>query len=280
MKRNRFDVGKGGQLGNIRAVVRRATRPMVDILFPPLCLACHRWTGPAAGFFCPSCLDGLNSERGEPACPRCAAAVGPYGVTDGRCGRCRNHRLRVDQTIRVGPYRDPLGALTCLGTVLRAFKYHDRAELGETFGIWLAEAVEAASWRDRVEAVVTVPTHWKHRLVRPLYTPELLTSVVVRTTGLPETPMLRRVRAGQHQIGLSYTARHANVRGAFAVRRGVKLHQARLLLVDDVKTTGATLEECARILRAAGAAEVYAAVAVKVPYATPKGRVIRSIRSG
>jgi ComF family protein len=185
--------------------------------------------------------------------------------------------LRVEQTIRVGPYRNSLGALTRLGTLLRTFKYHGRAELGETLGSWLGEAVDAASWRDRIEAVVTVPTHWKHRLVRPLYAAELLASVVARSAGLPETRMLRRVRAGPHQIGLSYTARHANVRGAFAVRRGVKLHQARLLLVDDVKTTGATIEECARILRAAGAAEVYAAVAVKVPWTAPTGQAIRSI---
>ena len=277
MKRKRFDVGRFGRLRIARAAVRRTTRPMVDILFPPLCLACHRWTGPAAGFFCPSCLDGLNSERGEPACPRCAEVVGPYGVTDGRCGRCRDRRLRVDQTIRVGPYRNALGALTRLGKLLRAFKYHGRSELGETLGSWLAEAVEAASWRDRIEAVVTVPTHWKHRLVRPSYAAELLASVVTRATALPETRLLRRVRAGPHQIGLSYTARRKNVRGAFAVRRGVKLHQARLLLVDDVKTTGATLEECARILRAAGAAEVYAAVAVKVPWKAPTGQAIRSI---
>jgi predicted amidophosphoribosyltransferase len=67
-------------------------------------------------------------------------------------------------------------------------------------------------------------------------------------------------------MDLSYAERIRNVRGAFVVRRDVQLYQARLLLVDDVKTTGATINECAKVLRRAGAAEVYAAVLVTAPW--------------
>jgi predicted amidophosphoribosyltransferase len=76
--------------------------------------------------------------------------------------------------------------------------------------------------------------------------------------------VLRRVRGGPHQIGLSHSQRVENVRGAFAMARGVTLRGARLLLVDDVMTTGATLNECAKVLRRGGAAEVYAAVVLTV----------------
>ncbi|MGB2985954.1 MAG: phosphoribosyltransferase family protein [Phycisphaerae bacterium] len=169
----------------------------------------------------------------------------------------------------MGPYHVRPGsedpdrpAVTTLGQVIRTYKYHGCEELEPVLGGWLAEVVGEAPWLDRIEAIVSVPTHWKHRLGRPLYAADMLASIVARKTGLPHVPILRRVRGGPHQIGLSYTARVENVRGAFAIRRGVALRDARLLLIDDVKTTGATLNECAKALRHAGAAEVYAAVVV------------------
>lgn len=128
----------------------------------------------------------------------------------------------------------------------------------------LAEAVEGSPWFRRVEAIVSVPTHWRHRLGRPLYAADALAERLARATGLPRVRVLRRVRAGPHQIGLSFTDRQANIRGAFALRRGVTMEGARVLLIDDVKTTGATLNECAKVLRAGGAAEVFAAVVVTV----------------
>jgi predicted amidophosphoribosyltransferase len=132
-------------------------------------------------------------------------------------------------------------------------------------GLWLADAARGASWLDRVEAVVSVPTHWRRSLRWPVHAADALAAIVARDIRLPHLPVLHRIKAGPHQIGLSYLDRRRNVRGAFALRRGVALHGARLLLVDDVKTTGATINECAKILRQGGAGEVYAAVLVTVP---------------
>jgi len=103
-------------------------------------------------------------------------------------------------------------------------------------------------------------------MLRPMHAAEALAETVGRQTGLPCISLLRRVKAGRHQIGLSYLERKQNVQGAFAIRRGVRLHAARLLLIDDVKTTGATLNECAKVLRQAGAAEIYAGLAAVVPW--------------
>jgi ComF family protein len=171
----------------------------------------------------------------------------------------------------VGPYAGHLGHL------VRSYKYRGREELEPILGDWLAQVVSRASWLDRVEAVVSVPTHWRRRLSRPLYAADALAGVVARRTGLPHLPVLRRVRAGRHQIGLNPAERARNVRGAFAIRRGVTLHDARLLLVDDVKTTGATINECAKMLRDGGAAEVYAAVVVTVHWDGALGQVLSSI---
>lgn len=97
--------------------------------------------------------------------------------------------------------------------------------------------------------------------------------MIAKERDLPYVSLLRRVRAGPHQVGLSYEKRIANVQGAFALRRGCELRDARLLLVDDVTTTGATIKECAKVLRRGGAKEVYAAVVSSVGWSgTPHGQ--------
>lgn len=252
-------------------IIARFVSQAVDFVFPPRCLVCGSWPENASPLLCSQCAALVDRERLAPACPTCAATVAPYEVSNGRCASCRNRRLPVQGTARVGPYAGHLGHL------VRSYKYRAREELEPILGDWLAQVVSRASWLDRVEAVVSVPTHWRHRLSRPLYAADALASVVARQTGLPHPPILRRVRAGRHQIGLNVAERARNVRGAFAVRRGVTLHGARLLLIDDVKTTGATINECAKALRRAGAAEVYAAVVVTVLWDRALGQVLSSI---
>jgi ComF family protein len=157
---------------------------------------------------------------------------------------------------------DEHGGLSRIGQLLRTYKFHAREELGPLLGSWLANVIAGAPWRDRVEGIVAVPTHWRRRIQRPFHAADDLAAIVAEHTALPRLPILKRTRAGPHQIGLNYEERVRNVRGAFALRRGVKLRDTRLLLIDDVKTTGATINECARVLREDGAAEVYAAVVV------------------
>ncbi len=242
-----------------------------DLVFPHMCLRCSAWPGLSAERFCPTCVERLDRERDELACPTCGKAVAKYEVYQDRCAECRQKPTRLAGTVRVGPYGRALGAL------VRAYKYHGREELEAILAGWLADVIKAAPWLKRVQAVVSVPTHWRHRLGRPLYAADMLAALVARQIHLPHLPILRRVRAGPHQIGLSYTDRTENVRGAFAMRKGVTLRNARLLLIDDVKTTGATLEECTKVLRRGGAAEVYGAVVVKVSGVRPGSRPPASI---
>jgi ComF family protein len=164
-----------------------------------------------------------------------------------------------------------------LGHLIRAYKFARREELEPVLGEWLVEAIKTAPWHRRVEAVVPVPTHWRRRMTRTMYPAERLASFVARRLHLPYLAILRRVRHGPHQIGLSYTARVENVRGAFAVRNEVALDNARLLIVDDVKTTGATMNECAKVLRRAGAGEVYSATIVKAGWMQGLGGPLSSI---
>jgi len=151
-----------------------------------------------------------------------------------------------------------------LAQVVRAYKYENHQQFELLLGSALAKAVVQASWWDRVEAVLPVPTHWRHRMDRPFHAAERLAGDVARRSQKPLVPILRRVRGGPHQMGLSFADRLTNIRGAFSIRPGYRLDRARLLIVDDVRTTGATLRECARTLMEAGAAEVYAAVVTVV----------------
>lgn len=231
---------------------------VLDLVFPPTCLHCRRWAGHRKPPFCSQCSTALESEREKEACPRCGVSVAPFEVDEGQCGRCRNRSSHVLRTVRVAPY----GGL--VAELLRAFKYRGRDELETILGAWLIEAVVGTAWLNKVEAIVSVPTHWTRRLTRRRYPASVLADLVARHTGVPRLPLLRRVRGGLHQIGLSYTERLTNIRGAFAVRSGVEVRDTKLLLIDDVMTTGATIEECARTLHRSGAGPIFAAVVVRV----------------
>lgn len=230
----------------------RFAQELINLFYPPVCAICS--SANTSGSLCASCDQKTGRLLEIPACPTCGRSVGPHEITRERCRDCRRKRPKVSGIARVGPYEGLLGVL------LRQYKYRHEPRVEPMLAEWLADAVRRAPWFACVEALVTVPTLWRRRVRQPIYPAERLTEHLARRTGLPVAPLLRRVRAGPHQVGLSYTDRIANVRGAFALARGVRLHDARLLLVDDVRTTGATLHECAKVLRKSGAAAVYGAV--------------------
>jgi ComF family protein len=113
---------------------------------------------------------------------------------------------------------------------------------------------------DAADIVVPVPLHRRRRRSRGFNQAGDLAAQL----GLPVVAALRRTRATPSQTDLPAAQRHANVRNAFAVRRGYDVRGLRVLVVDDVSTTGATIEACARVLKEAGAQEVSALTAARV----------------
>ena len=227
---------------------------VTHLLFPPRCAVCKEPGDRIHPLFCPHCLELVCHLRNLEGCGRCGAPIAEFQRTAEGCTHCVDEPRAVAGVVRVGPYRDELAAL------VRQYKYHGRESLGPTLSAWLVEVVRAAPWLPGVDLVAPVPTHWTRRAQRPFYPAEELARGLARALGLPLARPLRRVRAGPHQIGLSPLARYANVKGAFAVRRAAKLNGETILLVDDVRTTGATLNECARVLKAHGAGAIYGAV--------------------
>lgn len=241
-----------------RDAARLAASSTVDLLFPPRCMACRaaaRVAGPRI-HFCGACATSIDRERGKEACPTCAATVAQHEVRAGRCAECRNTRPKILALARVGPYHGVLGEL------LRQYKYSRREELLPVLADWLISALRLTDWLPDVEAVTCVPTHWRRQVRTRFYPAADLARYAARRLDIPFVPLLRR-KPGPHQVGLSYSERLNNVLGVFSMRRGTELKGARILIIDDVRTTGATLNECAKVLRRAGAARTYGAVVVR-----------------
>jgi len=231
-----------------------------QLLLPAHCAACGTPSPPDGRLpLCEACGRRLAALMEAGHCRRCGRGAGPYASDETGCAACRKDRPRYDAAVRVGPYVEPLRSL-----VLR-YKYERRAEMGAVLGRLLGERLAAAPWADAVEVVVPVPLHWTRRVRRGFNQADLLARELVRAcrraAGRAVGRRLLRVRATPHQTRLSATRRAANVRGAFRVRGGADGVWGRhILIVDDVLTSGSTAEECARTLKAAGAAAVYVAV--------------------
>jgi ComF family protein len=221
-------------------------------IYPVNCIACG---GPAddrrLSSICRPCWDSIRPIE-EPVCPRCgrpfdsrlALTHSPGHV----CGACRERPPVFDQAL--SPYRYE-GALE---QAIRLFKYRGRANLARPLGDL------ALVWMDRIPAcdlVVPVPLHPDRLREREYNQALLLADRIARRLNLPLSyDHLMRVRATRPQTELDRADRARNVRRAFAVRRRADLEGRRILLVDDVFTTGATANECAKTLRRAGVRSV------------------------
>ncbi len=199
-------------------------------------------------------LEGLLDALAPPRCAACDDVLGPGAA--GFCDACA-------PLLEPAPGELPRAALLYggpLADALRRFKYGGRSELASVLAPLLLDEASAVA-RD-VSAVVPVPLHARRERERGFNQSALLARPIARMFGLPFAPgALRRVRHTPPQASLDMKRRLSNVRAAF---RAVGPAPKRVLLIDDVRTTGSTLAECARALRAGGAARVYSLVLARV----------------
>ena len=238
-------------LDRFASVGRELGRGLVHLLLPGCCHLCAAPLPADADAFCDTCRGGLLGDAAT-VCPCCAATVGPYTTDDGRCRLCRTEEYAFERVVRLGPYAGLLR-----DAVLR-MKHHSGEAMAELLGEFLGERVAAA---EDVQLVMPVPLHFWRRLRRGYNQSASIARGVADGLGLPLLPRgLRRIRHTPSQTAQSPSARRQNVRGAFRVRGAAGIKGRRVLLVDDVMTTGATAHEAARALRAAGAECVVVAV--------------------
>jgi ComF family protein len=165
----------------------------------------------------------------------------------GRCALCRLGLNGFDQVYSFGAYEGSLRQL------IHLFKFEGIQTLRRPLGRFLALALPRETSFD---AIVPMPLHWRRRWKRGFNQSDLLAREIARRWQVPIRRLARRKKATAPQAGLTSAQRRLNVRGAFEVKRGHRLDGMRLLLVDDVLTTGATASACARALKRAGAARV------------------------
>lgn len=240
---------------------RGVARSLLHLLLPASCLGCAEPLFTAAPLgLCTPCRGKLaRLERAACAvCAICAQSLDAFEPPPGyRCGACREHPPAYDRLLALWTYRPPLDA------VVQGLKFRRLDYLGRHLANALAEGLGEAL--DGFDAIVPVPLHWRRRLTRGYNQAERIASPLARQLGLPLVSALRRARRTPPQTSLGKSDRLANLRQAFRVPRPGRVRGLRLLLVDDVATTGATLDASAAALRQAGAVAVTAVVAARTP---------------
>ncbi len=204
--------------------------------------------------FCPDCYELLSCAV-ERSCLRCGAPVGPYIDTSDGCRHCRKDTFHFDRVLSLGVYDGHLRQ--CCTRAKQSFEEPLTAGLSEL--LFDAHAVE---WPEmHVDLVVPVPHHWTERLVRRHLPPRTMSRVLSRRLMVPEAVhILAKSRRTPAQSSLTPSRRRKNLRKAFRIAGGARLDGLKVLLTDDILTTGTTADRVAHVLMQAGARQVIVAV--------------------
>ena len=230
-------------------LLRRATDAFLSLLFPPHCALCRAET-PSRQHLCGACLEKAVTID-APFCRQCSQ---PFdGAIEGAftCSNCEGRRFHFD--CAVSRYRSN-GVVRDL---VHRFKYDRCLYLRQPLANWLAETLDDS----RITAhpfdyLVPVPLHAARVREREFNQAEVLARLVAERHGERVLHALKRVRYTTTQTRLDREERMQNLRNAFRVRRSRRVSGSHLILVDDVFTTGSTVDECARVLKESGAASV------------------------
>jgi competence protein ComFC len=214
-------------------------------LFPPRCALCAREL-PSLDIVCPVCAASLPVLEG-PRCQRCSELLDDPSID--LCIRCGTQRHAADRVISLGPYQGDWGRL------VRIFKFERETAVGRWLGERMSEALLAANAGHQFSAITFVPMTRRNRRGRGFNQAEILARIIAKQLDVPLSRLLNKTRETSPQSRLSAAERKTNLQDAF---RLLPCWQETVLLVDDIYTTGATVEECARTLKRGGAQSVVA----------------------
>ncbi|MBN2457419.1 MAG: ComF family protein [Sedimentisphaerales bacterium] len=224
-----------------------------QLLWPAVCIVCKRSISEDDNGLCRDCWQEMLACTSGDYCPRCGRNVSGYSIIEGICANCRAEKFHFDAIARSGIYTKAMQQM------ILAFK-NGKTELDHILTFLANSALQNSSFYNNIDIFIPVPLHWLKRLIRG-YNQSFITARNLNHPKAKVSTDLVRVRYTKSQPSMaSFTQRARNVRDAFAVRRGHKFAGRNICLVDDIKTSGATLNECAKVLKDAGASRVFALV--------------------
>ncbi len=225
---------------------------LADLIFPPACCSCGALLGRGMTTFCGACLSEIRFIR-APLCPVCGIPYPNEEEINHRCADCIRSKESFSLARAVGVYD------AVLLEVIHRFKYRGRINLGEVLGRFMAEFRYEDLRIEDYSLIVPVPLHRRRLKERGFNQAVVLAREISRRHAVPmDFGVLKRKIYTEPQTGLGRDDRLRNIRGAFEVVRPEAVKEKKVLLIDDVYTTGSTVRECARVLGKCGASEVAA----------------------
>lgn len=233
---------------------RNIFRAVLDLLYPPVCLLCKKEMGRQA--LCPECANSFEPVT-PPKCTICGTPFLEAGETNHPCGRCIKGPPPFHRAISIYRFDDSLV------DAIHTLKYSGKSTLAKCLGNLMSNH---DIFDEEHDIIIPVPLHIRRLRERGFNQALLLAKPLSNAHGITIDPfLLTRTRETPSQTGMGRKEREQNVRGAFALRNAWNLKGLKILLVDDVYTTGATVKECSKMLKKGGAKEVNVLTLARVP---------------
>lgn len=238
------------------ALALEPLRSLASLFYPPLCAVCSAAVT-SAEYLCDGCMQ--KAPRIAP--PFCATCSEPFhgAITEVfSCANCAHRVLHFEAAVAV--YR----SRGVVRKIVHDFKYNRQMHLRHPVADWLLETLDDPRLRGRrFDLVIPVPLHPARKRERGFNQADLLAEILAARAALPLQNVLERIRFTTTQTAFDRAQRMENLHNAFRLRKKMNVRGLRVLLIDDVLTTGSTLSECARVLKAGGALSVHAATAAR-----------------
>jgi len=240
----------------LNVAIPRIVGTAASLFYPPTCAVCSA-TVERCDYLCGDCQQRAPRIV-APFCAKCSEPF-PGAITQSfSCANCEHRKLHFD--CAVAAYR----SRGLVRKVLHQFKYGKQRHLRHPIACWLRESLSDPRLRGRhFDVIVPVPLHPARERERGFNQAALIAELLADSVSVPARPVLERVRYTTTQTAYDRAERMENLHGAFRLRKNRDVRELHVLLIDDVLTTGSTLSECARVLRAAGAVSVHAATAAR-----------------
>lgn len=219
---------------------------LLDIIYPPKCMYCGELIGIGKDrWLCEDCLDEIKIIE-EPRCEKCGRPLDAEGL----CADCRENKPYYEKGWAVYEYKGNVR------NAIRRYKYKNHKEYAIPFGRQTTEMIEGIN-APIIDCLVPVPLYYKKKKRRGYNQSELLAMELSRNLGIEMCCVLDRVRDTKVQSNLKPKERMENVKGAFRLREDIDIQGKKILLVDDIYTTGSTINECSKVLKKNGAVGVW-----------------------